>query len=595
MRYAALVVVPIDHATPALSRFRQALARVPTRFALVSALGVAPAAVAQVPPALPPPIEQLRRPSDLPLPEPPPVPKAPEILVPAPDVRPAAPILSEGARVNARAFRFTGNTVVPEAELQSLAAPFLGRELGNAELEDLRLRITRRYVDAGYVNSGAVIPDQDVTSGTITYEIVEGRLSEILVGGSNRFRPGYLRDRLALGAEPVLNVNQLQERMQLLLQDPQIERIAAELAPGTRPGEAVLRTDVTGAPAFFAGLILDNNRSPVVGANQAELVFGTRNLLGQGETFTLQSATTSGLDDYMTSLAVPLTARGTLFQARYEYTHSRVVEAPFDQLDISARSRSLELGFSHPLIEHPQRSLRASALVAKRSTQNYFLGEPSPFIPGAPDGRFNVSVLRLGLDGVDRSLEHVLAGRVLLSVGLNAFGATVGDGFPDSQFTAVLAQIQWVQRSFSPDGQFVLRAEAQFANDALPGLEKYSLGGMDNVRGYRKDVFVRDNGWFGSIEYRHTIAHLALREGAGAGEGAIRAALFADIGQARNHDGPSTNPPYIASVGPGMRWEPVAGLDAVVYWGYALRDVTTATTTSQDRGWHIRVSYSKAF
>ncbi len=590
-------MVRLFHGPIALTGSRQALSLLPGWFALACALAVAPTAVAQIPPRIAPPIEQLPRPRDiLPLvPEPEPPPKAPEIKAPPPRIEPEAPALSQGARVFARAFRFTGNTVVPEAELQSLAASYLGRELGNAELEDLRLRITRHYVDAGYVNSGAVIPDQDVSTGIINLEIVEGRLSEIVVGGNNRFRPGYLRDRLALGAEPVLNVNQLQERMQLMLQDPQIERIAAELAPGTQRGEAVLRTEVSGAPPFIAGLTLSNDRSPVVGANQAELLFGTRNLLGLGETLTLRSATTSGVDDYFAGLALPITATGTVLQARYQSTRSRVVEAPFDQLDISAQSTSSDIVLSHPLIEHPQRWLIASALVSKRSTQNMFLGEPSPFIPGAPDGRVNVSVLRLGLDWVDRSIERVVAARTLLSVGLNAFGSTVGDGFPDSRFTAALAQFQWVQRAFAGAGQFVLRAEAQVTDDALPGMEKYSLGGMDSVRGYRKDQFVRDNGWFGSIEYRHVIGRLALREGAGAGEGVIRVALFADAGQARDHDGPPTNPSYLASVGPGLRWEAVPGFEAVVYWGSALTNVVTPTQTSQDRGWHFRVGYSRPF
>ena len=560
-------------------------------------LAAASAAVAQVPPAVAPSLDQLRRPQDIPLlePETRPAPQAPAITVPVPQTAPAAPTLSQGARVLARAFRFTGNTVVPEAELQAIAAPFLGRELSNAELDDLRVRLTRHYVNAGYINSGAVIPDQDVSGGIITFQIVEGRLSEIVVGGNNRFRPGYLSERLALGAGPVLNVNRLQERMQLLLQDPQIERIAGELAPGTQPGEAVLRADVTGARPFIAGFTFSNERSPVVGADQAEVFFGTRNLLGYGEALTLRAATTSGLDDYSAAMTVPLTASGTLLQARYQRTYSRVVEAPFDQLDIAARSRSWELGLSHPLVAHPQYSLTASALLANRSTRSFFLGQPSPFVPGAPDGHTTVTALRLGIEWVDRTAERVVAARTLLSHGLKAFGATIGDGFPDSNFTALLAQLQWVRQAFSGAGLWVVRAEAQIADSPLLGPEKYSIGGIDSVRGYRKDLLVRDNGWFGSIEYRHTLAHLPMREGAGAGEGALRLALFADLGQARDNN--STNPgqSFLASIGPGLRWEPAPGFELQAYWGFALRDSTTPTRTSQDHGLHVRIGFVKPF
>ena len=153
-----------------------------------------PIAAAQAPVA--PSIEQLRRPGDTPLiaPEPRPAPKPPGIVIPPPAATPSSPTLSLGARVQARAFRFVGNTVVADADLQAIAAPFVGLQIGNAELDDLRVRLTRRYVDAGYINSGAVIPDQDIGGGVITFEIVEGRLTEIVVGGDNRFRAGYLRD-----------------------------------------------------------------------------------------------------------------------------------------------------------------------------------------------------------------------------------------------------------------------------------------------------------------------------------------------------------------------------------------------------------------
>ena len=579
------------------SRARRAVERVRGGLALLYAIAAAPLALAQLPPAVRPPVDQLQRPSEVPLPAPElkPPPKAPEIAVPPFKPAPEAPVLSQGARVLVRAFRFTGNTVVTESELQSLTAPYLGRELGSAELENIRQLITRRYVDAGYINSGAVIPDQDVTSGVIAFQIIEGRLSEIIVGGNNRFRPGYLRERIALGAEPVLNVNRLQERMQILLQDPQIERLSAELAPGTQRGDATLRADVTGTPPFFAGITLSNDRSPVVGADQAELLFGTRNLLGLGESLTLRTAQTSGIEEYFAGFALPLTARGLVLQTRYQHTRSHVVEAPFDQLDISADSESWELALSQPLIEHPQRWLVANATLARRSTQSFFLGQPSPFIPGTPDGRFTTSVLRLGLDWVNRTMERVLAARTQVSIGLDAFGSSVGDFFPDSRFTSLLGQFQWVQRAFSPDGQLVLRAEAQYASDMLPNMEKYSLGGMDSVRGYRKDLFVRDNGIFASAEYRHTVGHLALRPGAPAGEGAIRAAIFFDAGRAQDHGGPATHPRYIASIGPGVRWEAMPGFEAVVYYGHALKDVNTVTTTSQDRGWHIRVGYNKAF
>jgi hemolysin activation/secretion protein len=542
------------------------------------------------------PVDQLPRPSDQPLPVPPPIAPKPQITLP-PLPAPEGPALSRGVTVVVKAFRFVGNTAVPSADLEAIAKPFLGRPIGNAQLEELRLLLTRRYVEAGYVNSGAVIPDQDVSDGVITFRVVEGRLSEIVIGGQNRFAPDYLRDRIALGAGPPLNVNDLQERMQIMLQDPMIERMSAELAPGVERGDAVLRVDVTEAKRFIGGVTLSNDRSPVVGENQAELFVAARNLLGRGDTFGLRGAFTEGLDDYSAYFGIPVTARGTLFTLRGTRTNSRVVEAPLDQLDISSRGTSVDGILSHPLYETARETVTGSMTLTRRSIRNYFLGEPSPFIPGAPDGKIVISAFRLGVEAVARTEQQVASGRLLYSHGLDAFGSTVSDepGVPDSRFDVFLAQLQWVRLVAGRDGQIVLRGDAQLTGDALLGPERYSLGGMNSVRGYRTDLLVRDNGWFASLEYRHRIANLPVRPNAGPGEGAVRLVAFFDYGRAWDERNPPNALKSIWSVGPGVRWEPVPGLNFEFYYGVALRDVTTPTNTLSDKGVHLRLAFVQPF
>jgi len=78
----------------------------------------------------------------------------------------------------------------------------------------------------------------------VELRIVEGRLTQIAVTGNERLNTDYLTDRLALGAGPPFNVNELQDRIQILLQGPFIERINAQIEPGDRPGEARLRAAV---------------------------------------------------------------------------------------------------------------------------------------------------------------------------------------------------------------------------------------------------------------------------------------------------------------------------------------------------------------
>ena len=81
-------------------------------------------------------------------------------------------------------------------ELAQIVAPYVHRELATEDLEELRLKLTRAYIDRGYINSGAIISDQAVHEGVMTLRIIEGELSHIEMQGNRWFRSGYLRRRL---------------------------------------------------------------------------------------------------------------------------------------------------------------------------------------------------------------------------------------------------------------------------------------------------------------------------------------------------------------------------------------------------------------
>src|SRR5687768_9448833 len=70
-----------------------------------------------------------------------------------------------------REFRFDGNTVYSDEVLSQVTAPYVNRPVTLDDLEEARRAITLKYVTNGYVNSGAVLPDQSVRDGIVTYRI----------------------------------------------------------------------------------------------------------------------------------------------------------------------------------------------------------------------------------------------------------------------------------------------------------------------------------------------------------------------------------------------------------------------------------------
>ena len=104
------------------------------------------------------------------------------------------------------------------------------------------------------------------------FQIVEGGLEAIEITGTRQLDAGFLEQRIRRGAGPPLNVNELQDRLQLLLQDPSIIKLDAQLLPGSQPGQARLAVTVEEEPKRFSVTArAANDQSPSIGANDVGL------------------------------------------------------------------------------------------------------------------------------------------------------------------------------------------------------------------------------------------------------------------------------------------------------------------------------------
>ncbi len=170
----------------------------------------------------------------------------PDLVLPplAPQQPGGQGMLSSGLTIAVREIHLEGNTVFTDADLAYLVSPYEGRTISAEDLQSLRQQITVHYINAGFINSGAVIPDQDVQNGIVILRVIEGRVSNIEIIGNNGLTSHFVRSRLSLGVGPPLNMEDLEQRLQILIQSPFLEQVNAELGPGIRPGAGTLRVQV---------------------------------------------------------------------------------------------------------------------------------------------------------------------------------------------------------------------------------------------------------------------------------------------------------------------------------------------------------------
>lgn len=565
------------------------------RIGLVSVIWVlvilaGPSGYTQVLPGLDPTGRAGEEPKPLPK-ELPPLPTPPLQVLPAPLTPPEEKVEKlPRPRVFVREIKITGNKIFSEEELAKVTAPYVNRELTSEDLESIRMALTLYYIERGFINSGAIIPDQTVADGVITFRIIEGKVTHMAVEGNKWLSTGYIKDRVTLGTGPPLNLYVLQRRLQLFQQDERIERLNAELKPGVMRGESVLDLRVKEANPFKVWIDFDNYQSPTVGSEMGRATIAHQDLTGHGDTLSFTYGQSSGIKPLIdTSYTLPFTAYDTAVNLRYRKNDFNVVEAPFNNLNISSNSEIFGITLRQPLYRTLNHEFAASLIGEYERHQTFLDGEPFSFSAGYVNGEAVVAALRFSQEWVYRDLAEVIAARSRFSIGLDAFGATSNpSGVPDSQFFAWLFQFQWAKRLEVLDMHTIFRFDSQLASVPLLPLEQVSVGGRYSVRGYRESQFVRDNAMIASLETRIPV----LRKKSWAD--IVEIAPFVDLGHAWNKDSSVPGTETIGSVGLGLRWE-----DAFqhpfqwrpqfeIYWGIPLKRVDTPGGNLQDSGIHFR-------
>ena len=552
-----------------------------------------------------PSLPQLPPPQDVqpPSPRTPPTPPSPPPQLPPPSelLQPDQPLPKPEESLpttlqifTVKKFEVIGSTVFSPEKLNQVLAEFINKPITFAQLIEARSKITELYINAGYVTSGAYIPEQTLTSGVVRIQVIEGELEDIQITGTRRLNPNYIRSRIALGASTPLNQKRLLESLQLLQLNPLIKNLSAELSAGSRKGANLLAINITEADSFNIQPVLDNGGSPSVGSFRRQLQINEANLLGFGDSISLAYSNTDGSNTIDASYSLPLNPRNGTLTFSYGNTSADVIERPFNKLDIESASQYYELTFRQPLVQTPNQEFALGITASRRETDisSSLLEENqvplSLLSPGADEeGRTRVSALRFFQQWTSRNSQEVIAARSEFSLGIGAFNATINETAPDSRFFAWRGQAQWV-RLLAPDTLLLIRGDMQLASRTLLTSEQFGLGGINSVRGYRQDLLLADNGAFASVELRQPIARVSQWNGL------LQVTPFVDVGTAWNNSSSrdENNTNTLASAGLGLRWSQGNNFTAGIEWGIPLVSVDTQRNTLQENGLYFFVQYN---
>jgi hemolysin activation/secretion protein len=500
-------------------------------------------------------------------------PALPPSAIPVTPSEPALQKTSPGGVVTVKAFQFAGNTLLSSEALAREVASYLNRPLQFAELQQAAAAVANAYRQAGWLVR-AYLPEQDVSSGTVTIQIVEA-----VFGGAQPAGDPPLRVRMAqlLGtidaAQPKgapLNADKL-DRALLLLDDLPGVAVSGSLQKGLGENETALVLKAADEPLLRGEVGLDNAGSRSTGQERLTGTLFVNSPLGIGDQVAANLIHTLGSDYGWMAYSAPLGSDGWRIGVSASQLHYKLVADDFMGLDAHGTASTLGLDANYPLIRSRLQNLYLGISFTQRTFDNQANGSTS--------SRYGIDNLALSLNG---NLFDKLGGG-----GANAAGVTLtqGDVNLGTIDTAETAQLNG---GFSKLNYYLSRQQVvtdrvsayaafsgQAADKNLDSAEKFYLGGAKGVRAYPANEGGGADGQMVTIELRWRLPQNLILTG------------FYDWGSVRvNRDNTANaNPNSISLKGAGLSlaWQAGFGLNLKATWARRIGDNPNPTATGRDQ------------
>ncbi|MBP6902080.1 MAG: ShlB/FhaC/HecB family hemolysin secretion/activation protein [Burkholderiaceae bacterium] len=432
--------------------------------------------------------------------------------------QPAAPAPASSAAAEApvtvSGFWVQGNSLLDAGLLQRTLEPFRGQR-SLAELQRAAEAVQALYAAAGWGAVVVYLPPQPVKDGTVTLQVLEGRLGRIGVQGAKRLSADRVRAALpALKSGQTPALRRIDRELQLANENPG-RQLGVLLGPGAAPGEVEATVKVEEAAAMRWNLGLDNTGNERTGDWRVSLGWQHSDLSGADDVLSLQFQTSPTEPDMVQVASLgyrrPLVAwlAALDLYAAYSSVDGGLQGTAAGDLRFAGKGRiagGRTLWYLPRIGEYDQ---RLGAGIEYRA----YLNDCS--IAGLPAGACgaageSVAVLPLTLDwslqrsgassgGVSLALAHNLGlgGR---HGGAASFEAVRPGARRHYTVLRASANLGLPLPAIAEDWQFALRVAGQYSADRLVSGEQFGLGGTASVRGYEERELAGDTGLQASVE-----------------------------------------------------------------------------------------------
>ena len=497
--------------------------------------------------------------------------------------------MSAQAKFAITGYNVVGNTLLDPARLGSATRAHTGLQSDFETIQQAIEALEKAYANAGFGSVKVEVPEQELDSGVVLLQVVEGKLGDVVVEDNKFFDAANIRLSMpALRRGETTNTDDLNRNL-TVANDGSAKNTSVTFKRNAVTGlsDAIVKVTAEDPERWLA--LLDNTGSETTGKYRLGLVYQHANLFNRDHALSLQLMSSPGHWSQVGILGlgyrIPLYSVGGAvdLSASYSTVDSGKVTQPAGgpDLAISGGGRTVGAKYTHYLDGSGNWQHRASIGLERRNFGN------SVTLTGVGGGSLvpdlSTTPLSLGYQGAWRIPERDIStaltftqnqpGLIDLANGSTAdFNQPGGRAGASADFSTLKYNLSYTERWAS---QWSLKASfsGQTTKDLLIAAEQFGVGGNDSVRGYGEREIAGDQGIRLGLEVW----------GAPVDAGSWRLVPLAFIDSAqvsRNQPAAGEIPEQvISSAGLGLRAIWGRNMSLRLDWGHALRNTAGATGT----------------
>ena len=473
-----------------------------------------------------------------------------------------------------------GNTVLSQAELDALTAPYTGRPITMADAQKLRLAVAAAYSARGYVTTRVILPPQDLSAGRLVLRVAEGVVGSVTVQGWEYYTPEHNYLPFLPRTGEALNARTLEDRLHLINLHPGKEAHVV-LEEGSEPGTTDLIVKTLETRPFHVALGLNNASTVETPELRSVVTVRHDNVFDRSQLAAFQFVTApeemQNIQQYAISYVIPLAPLGG--PAGHEiatyFVYSDVETAEiFSLFRLRGKGTALGLQYTFPLPTCLSFHQSLSVGLEWQVVEDAVLFGPADFTEKVRTLPVVVRWAAIRQDA-DRAMAVWMGlrwqeGGLLLNPDEDSYNAVRLD--LDTDFVSILLGTQ-VQQNLPGDFSLIATLQGFLSSDRLLPSEQFGLGGFDTVRGYRYRLVSADTAVLARIELRSPAIPCPLT---GSTDRRLQLLGFLDGAWAHNHDAGAFELDNDSLLGAGVGAR-VDLFDSAVVGrvdlGWALRDV----------------------